>query len=231
VAAVAALGAGVAPAPATARSSPKVRELVVYKSGKAKERTVRARGVKAKVGRHRCAVGTATPLAALFRLRPGKVTLKDFGSCSRRAADGTGLFVRAIRGDRNRGQNGWVYKVGRRSATAGAADPAGPFGHGRLRSGAKVTWFYCLMKGTSCQRTLSVKPKAVSGGTVTVKVTGYDDNGKGKPAAGAKVRLNGAAAVADAAGTAQFQAPAGSYRVYASKAGAVRSFGERVVVK
>jgi hypothetical protein len=228
---VVAVGAGIAPASAGARSSPKVRELVVYKSGRAKEGTVRAKGVKAKVGRHRCAVGTGTPLAALFRLKPGKVSLKDFGSCSRRASDAAGLFVRAIRHDRNKGQNGWIYKVGRKSASAGSADPSGPFGRGRLRSGSRVVWFYCFMKGTSCQRTLSVRPKVASGGTVSVKVTGYDDNGKGKPAAGAKVRLNGAAAVADAAGVAQFQAPTGRYRVYASKAGAVRSFGERVVVK
>ena len=41
-----------------------------------------------------------------------------------------------IAGERNRGQDGWVYKVGRRAGTAGAADAAGPFGNGRGCAGA-----------------------------------------------------------------------------------------------
>ena len=120
-------------APTASAKAPVVRQLVAFKSGATLERKVRARGLNVKVGRRRCAVGTATPLAALLRSKPGTIGLRDFGSCSRRARDSGQLFVRSIRKDRNRGLDGWVYKVGRKAATAGAADPAGPFGRGRLQ--------------------------------------------------------------------------------------------------
>ena len=71
-------------------------------------------------------------------------------------ATAAGLLVTGIGPDRNRGQRGWVYKVGRRAATAGAGDLGGPFGRGRLRAGQRVTWFYCVRAG-DCQRTLEVR--------------------------------------------------------------------------
>lgn len=218
------------PASGAARKAPKVDHMVVFRSGKTVRHKVKAKGVKVKVGHRRCAAGTATPLAALVRSKPGKVGLKDYGSCSKRAVDGGGLFVRSIAGTKNKGRNGWVYKVGRKAATAGAGDPTGPFGNGRLRSRRRVTWFYCFMKDSSCQRTLSVKAKVVAD-TMTVRVRGYDDAGKGKLTAGATVHVNGATALTDAQGAAQFQTPAAAYRVHASKKGLVRSFSERVVVK
>ena len=128
------LAAGVGPSAAAA--PPKVSQLVVYRDGSAVTKTVSTRAAKVSVGGRRCTAGDGTALAALVRSKPGKLRLRDFGSCSRRAADGAGLFVESIRGDGNRGQNGWVYKVGRRAASAGAADPGGPFGRGRLRSGS-----------------------------------------------------------------------------------------------
>ena len=39
---------------------------------------------------------------------------------NRPAATTSALIVTGIRGDRNRGQRGWVYKVGRRAGTTGA---------------------------------------------------------------------------------------------------------------
>lgn len=218
------------PASAAARKAPRVDHMVVFRSGKAFRHRVKAKGLKVKVGHKRCAVGTATPLAALFRSKPGKIGLKDFGSCSKRAADGAGLFVRSIRGTKNKGQNGWVYKVGHKSASAGAGDPSGPFGHGRLRSGRRVTWFYCRMKDGGCQRTLTVKV-SVAADTMTVRVRGYDDAGKGKLIEGATVHVNGVTAATNALGEAQFETPPLTYRVYATNAGMVRSFSERVVVK
>ena len=107
-------------------------------SATARYRAKRAstRGVLVRIGRRRCASATGTPLAALVRARPSRrIGLKDFGSCSRRARDGAGLFVRRIGPDANRGNDGWVYKVGRKVATAGAGDPSGPFGRRRLRRG------------------------------------------------------------------------------------------------
>lgn len=224
------VAACVLPTSVAARTAPRVDHMVVFKSGKAFRHKVKARGLKVKVGHRRCAAGTGTPLAALFRSKPGKIGLKDFGSCSKHAVDGGGLFVRSIHGTRNKGQNGWVYKVGHKAATAGAADPTGPFGHGRLRSGRRVTWFYCYMTDASCQRTLEVKV-SVAAETMTVRVRGYDDAGKGKLIQGAAVHVNGVTAATNALGVAQFEVPAGTYRVYATNAGMVRSFSERVAVK
>jgi uncharacterized membrane protein len=228
VALIAALVA--APAAAEARA-PVVHQLVVFKSGKTKARGVSSKGVLVKVGQRRCAAGTGTALAALVRSKPGRLRLRDFGSCSKRARDGAGLFVSGIGRDRNHGQNGWTYKVGRKAATAGAADPAGPFGKGRrLRQGQRVTWFYCRLVGGGCQRTLELKAAAEPGGVATT-VRGYDDRGHGVAVAEATVKLGAATRVTDPSGVAHFGAAPGSYKAYASKKGFVRSFSERVVVR
>jgi hypothetical protein len=221
------LAAGVGPSAAAA--PPKVSQLVVYRDGSAVTKTVSTRAAKVSVGGRRCTAGDGTALAALVRSKPGKLRLRDFGSCSRRAADGAGLFVESIRGDGNRGQNGWVYKVGRRAAGAGAADPGGPFGRGRLRSGQRVTWFYCRMRDGGCQRTLELKVRPETGALVAT-VRGYDDSGKGIAVAGATVGAGGQSAETDSSGSARLSLPAGRYRAVASKAGLVRSFAERVEV-
>jgi hypothetical protein len=174
-------------------------------------------------------VGDRLPLAALVRARPGRIRLRDFGTCGRRARDSEGLFVTAIGRDRNRGQRGWVYKVGGRVATAGAASPSGPFGHGRLRSGQRVMWFYCR-EATRCQRTLAVRARANGPGAVVARVVGYDDAGHAVAIAGATVRLGGLSATTGPDGRASLRAPAGRRRLYASKPGLVRSFPEPVVV-
>ena len=208
-----------------------VRQLVAFKSGATVERTVRARGLTGKVGGRRCAVGTGTALAALLRSKPGTIRLRDYGSCSRRARDSGQLFVRSIRTDRNRGLDGWVYKVGRKWASAGAADPAGPFGRGRLRTGARVTWFYGHSRGGSFQRTLELTAKRSGSGTVAVRVRGYDDDGRGIAIQGAEVFARGASAVTDQRGAALITRPPGSYVLRATKPGLVPSFGERVTVR
>jgi hypothetical protein len=212
-----------------AAAPPKVSQLIVYRDGSAVAKTVSARATKVKVRGRRCTAGEGTALAALVRSKPGKLGLRDFGSCSRRAADGAGLFVQSIRGEANRGQNGWVYKVGRRAASAGSADPGGPFGRGRLRSRQRVTWFYCRMREGGCQRTLELELSAESGALLAT-VRGYDDAGKGVAVAGATVSAGGESAQTDAGGAARLALPAGRYRAVATKAGLVRSFAERVAV-
>jgi hypothetical protein len=222
--------AGTPGEPSAAQRGPVVRQMVVFRSGRAVTSRVSSRGLRARVGRKRCAVAGATALAALLRDPPARVRLLDFGSCSRRARDGGQLFVRGIGRDLNRGQDGWVYKVGRRAATAGAADPAGPFGRGRLRAGQRVTWFYCHLVRGGCQRQLELRAAPEPGG-VAVTVRGYDDEARGVRVAGATVRLGSAEQVTDAAGVARFAVDPGSYRAFAEKAGLVRSFTERVVVR
>lgn len=109
-------------------------------------RTVGAAATTVKVGSARCAVASGTPLAALLAARRTvglTVKVADYGSCGASAADGGGLYVTQVAGDRGRGQAGWVYSVGGRLGTAGAADPSGPFGSGRLKRGQQVVWFWC----------------------------------------------------------------------------------------
>jgi hypothetical protein len=217
------------PADASRAAAPKIRQLVVFRDGSAVSKRVSTRATLVRVAGRRCTAGDGTALAGLVRSSPGRIRLRDFGACSTRPGDGGGLFVQAIRGDRNRGQNGWVYKVGRRAATAGAADPAGPLGRGRLRAGQRVTWFYCRLREGGCQRTLELSWRAEPG-TLVATVRGYDDQARGVAVEGATVRAGGVSAPTDAAGVARLQLPAGRYRAVAEKAGLVRSFTERVEV-
>jgi hypothetical protein len=224
------LAAAVAPGGAAAARAPVVDQLVVFPSGKVVHKRVSTRAVTVKVHGKRCRAGAGTALPALVRSHPGKIRLRDFGSCSQRAADGSGLFVSGVGRYHNKGRDGWVYKVGTRAATAGVADPAGPFGNGRLHSGKRLTWFFCRLRADGCQRSLGVRVKSEPGG-VAVTVTGYDDEGRGAPESGASVSLDGAEQVTSTAGVSHFSVAAGRHRVYAIKAGRVRSFTERVVVK
>ena len=229
---IAAAGVALCAVPAAAAAkAPVVRHLVVLEDGTAKEKRVRASATTVRVGRRRCAAGRATPLAALVRSKPGALGLKDFGSCSRRAADSGQLFVRSIRGQRNRGQDGWIYKVGRKVATAGAADPSGPFGRGRLRTGQRVTWFYGRMRGGSFQRTLELTARQSGAGTLAIRVRGYDDNGRGMPVADADVISRAAKAVTDSSGAAMLSLSPGSHVLRARKRGLIPSFGLRVMVR
>ncbi len=226
------LAALVVASPAVAAAppdAPAVEQMVVFRDGDSVTRTVAAKEVRVRVGGRRCIAGEGTALAALVRSHVGRIGLRDYGSCSTRARDAAGLFVKSIAGERNRGQDGWVYKVGRRGATAGAADPSGPFGRGRLKKGQRVTWFYCRLRDGGCQRTLALHATAEPG-AVSVTVRSYDDEGRGVPVEGAMVSAGGVSAVSDAAGGARLLLSAGNHRLVAEKDGLVRSFPERVAV-
>lgn len=203
--------------------------MVVFRSGDAFTRRVSTARTLVRGGGRRCAAGDGTALAALVRSRPGRLRIRDFGSCSLRARDGAGLFVESIRSDRNRGQNGWVYKVGRRGATAGAADPTGPFGNGRLKSDQRVTWFFCRLVGGGCQRTLELRVSARPGG-VQASVRGYDDEGRGVPIEGATATAGSTSGVTTADGTVELALDPGVHTLVARKDGLVRSFAERVAL-
>lgn len=197
--------------------------------------TLRARTVS--VGGRRCAAGRATPLSVLAGSRL-RLRLRDYGSCGRSPRNSGGLFVTSVGSEANRGNDGWVYKVGRRSGTAGAADPGGSFGNGRrLRGSDRVLWFWCVQDGQQhCQRTLEATPERSvvdRGAQLRVRVRAYDDFGRAVPAAGAIVRLSTARAVVGADGVATLTVPAlsGGASVFATGAGAVRSFSERVTIR
>lgn len=224
-----------------AQGAPRVRVMVVGRSDLLlAPRTVAAGAVTVRASGRPCAAGAGTPLAALAGARraggPG-FRVRDYGgSCSRRAADGAGLFVFQVGPDRNRGRDGWVYKVGGRLGTAGAGDPGGPFGRGLLRSGQHVTWFWCRMsRRGSCQRTLSVRPAARrvrAGGRLAVTVFGFDDRGRRARVAGARVLLGGRSARSGRDGVALLRAPGrrGRVRLTATRRGMVRAFDTRVRV-
>jgi hypothetical protein len=212
---------------APAHAAPLFDQLVVFRSGEARTETVGTRAIRTRVGDHRCRVPRATPLAALVRSRVAKLQVRDFsGSC-----DPSSLFVSAIGRNRNRGQSGWVYKVGNRQGTTAASDPSGPFGTGRLKRRARVTWFYCVFAAGGCQRTLGLRARDDGGGTVTVRVTAYDDEGRGARLEGARVVSGGRSAETDANGVATLSLPVGSHRLHAEKRGQIRSFSERIRVR
>lgn len=226
-----------APAAAASPAAPRVETMVVGRHGEklAAARVRTARTARARVAGVPCIVGAATPLAALLAT-PLSLRLKDFGSCSARARDAAGLFVTTVAGQRNRGSDGWVYKVGPRAGTAGAADLGGAFGDGhRLRSGQRVLWFWCVMGAKGCQRTLEVTPRSATvgpGEPVAVSVRARDDRGAAVAAAGARVTLGSARVTTDAAGNATLVAPpvAGGASLRATAPGLVRAFPERVTV-
>ena len=225
-----ALAFGVAAAPAAAAGAPRVHQLVVFRDGSAKQKTVRAARVSVKVQGRRCAIGAGLPLGALVASHVARLGLHDYGSCSRRPRDAGGLFVKSIGPDVNRGQDGWVYKVGLKTATGGAAEPSGPFGRGRLKSGTNVVWFYCHMRGSGCQRTLAFTKVKPSAGGITVSVRAFNDRGRGVAAAGVTVHLDSRTATTDAGGTARLAAGRGRHTLFADGGAFVRTFSRRVVV-
>ncbi|MEA2398158.1 MAG: hypothetical protein QOK25_1714 [Thermoleophilaceae bacterium] len=232
VSVVAAAALAVAATPASAKA-PTVPQLVVFRAGNALDSVaVKARATHVRVGGRRCAVGAGTALAALAVSKPPKLKLRDYGSCGKRARDAVSLFVRGIGPDVNHGIDGWVYKSGNRLATAGAGDPSGPFGSGRLKSGTRVTWFYCHMNAAnhSCQPTLRLSAQPADPGTMRVHVTAYDDRGHATPAGGSTVHAGAATTTADSNGDATLTLAAGTYLVHAERSGSIRSFDEALDV-
>ena len=215
-----------------AAAAPRIKQMVVFRDGHARLSQPSLAATTVKVGRKRCALPGGTPLAALVRSAVAPLSLRDYGSCSKRPADAGSLFVRAIGSDRNKGSDGWVYKAGNVLGTAGAGDPAGPVGRGRLRPGARVTWFWCHVtsRDNGCPHTLVVAVTR-GAGQLTVRVRRYDDRGKGRAAAGATVHAAGARATAEPDGVARLSVPSGRYSVYADQAGRIRSFPVAAEVK
>jgi hypothetical protein len=145
--------------PATA-SAAEVDLMVVGKERVLRAPTeVRLKVRAVKVAGRRCRLGGATPLSVLVAAKL-KLGLRDYGHCGKRPRDAAGLYVTRVKREREKGRGGWVYKVGRRAGSTGAADPAGPFGTGkRIHGGQRITWFWCEQnQAGGCQRTLEVRP-------------------------------------------------------------------------
>jgi hypothetical protein len=190
-----------------------------------------------------CGVALGLPLDALAVLaRTSRITmsLTDYGHCTSSPAGSGQLFVTAIDGEQNHGLNGWEYKVDGRSGTAGAADPTGPFGNGRLKPYERLVWFWCQSFDGGCQRSLEVRaPRSVRrGATFSVTVVGDDNNGNGEPMSGARVSAGASrgasvSAVTGHSGRATFRAPSrpAVLTVNATRAGSVPAFPVAVQVR
>jgi hypothetical protein len=216
---------GLAPAAHAARAD----LLVVGKGGTVLRaaKPVTLKRATVKVGTRRCQVAATTPLAALARTTL-VLKLRDYGSCSSRPADATALYVRGIGKQVERGTDGWVFKIGRRTPSTGAGDPLS-----KLRDGTRLLWFWCRNGAAGCQRSLEAQPAAtaVAGGSeLRVTVRGYDDNGKGQVVPGATVRLGSATATTGADGVATVTVPAGAatLSLMATKPGLVPAFPVKV---
>jgi hypothetical protein len=202
----------------------KERVLRGPKEVRLKQRTV-------KVAGRRCRVAARTPLSVLAAARL-PLGIRDYGRCGRDPQAAGGLYVAKVADEREKGRGGWVYKVGRRAGTTGAADLTGR----RLRHGQRVTWFWCELQASGgCQRTIEVRPARRTvgpGETLRVTVRGYDDFARGVAAAGATVRLGSVTTATDAQGVALLTVGprTGRLRLTATRAGLVRAFPVTVTV-
>jgi hypothetical protein len=226
---------------AAAASGPGVQAMIVGREGTilSGPRAVTASATTLRVGARGCRVAAGTPLATLAALRraggPG-FAMRDYGHCGPSAANSGQLFVYTIGSERNRGSNGWEYKVDNVAGTTGAGDPSGPRGDGRrIASGARVLWFWCQSVAGGCQRTLAVSAPAQvpRNGGLTVSVYAYDNEGRAVPAAGAIVTLGSDFASTGVRGHATLVAPAarGRYQLAATRRGTVPSFPVSILVR
>ncbi len=223
-------------------SGPSVQSMIVGSSGAivSPARNVTAAASSLRVGAKSCAVAAGTPLAVLAASRRAggpAFALRDYGRCNGSPRNSGELFVYSLAGQVNRGQNGWEYKVNGVSGTTGAGDPSGARGDGRLlSSGAHVLWFWCQAVGGGCQRTLEVAAASFTvspGASLSVFVSGRENEGRGVPVARAIVTLGTDFASSGAGGKATLIAPSapGRYQVSATRHGLVPSFPETIVVR
>ena len=207
-------------APPAAAQTPRVDAMVVDPSGRAAAGPARValRAVTVRSGSRRCRLRAGLALNVLSLMR---VPFGARGDCD-------ALYVFQVRGHRETGRSGWVYKVGRRLPSRSASDPTGV-----LRSGQRLVWFWCRQAG-NCQRTLAMAaPRSVRRGVrFRVTVRGYDDFGRGRRIRGAVVRYDGQAARTNRSGVAVLRPRRpGRLRLVVTRRGMIRSFSSVVTVR
>ena len=192
-------------------ATPRVQALVVGKSGwTAGPASIPVRATRV----NSCRLSAGLPIGVLSALRQ---PFRARGGCG-------ALYVFQVRGDREQGAGGWVYKVGRRLPGVSASSP-----RVRLRSGQRVIWFWCRRAGR-CQRTLATAARS-SGGRMRVTVTGYDDAGRGRRMSRARVIVRRIGTSSrrtyrtGSSGTVSFRVRRGArYRIDSRRSGVVRGF-------
>ncbi len=180
-------------APATAATkSPTVDQLVVFKSGKARQGDGPRAGHHGAGRRRRCALAPRHAARGAGALAPGSdraARLRLVLAAAR--PSGGQLFVRSIRGDRNRGQDGWIYKVGRRLGTRGRRRPRGAVRPRTAAHGAARHLVLLPLTRGELPAHAGAEGHAARRRLVTVIVRGYDDNGRGVTVPGATVSGSG----------------------------------------
>ncbi len=99
-----------------------------------------------------------------------------------------------------------------------------------------MLWFWCQASGGGCQRTLEVAPSSATvspGASLSVTVSGYENEGRGAPITGAIVTLGTDFASTGSGGRASLIAPStpGRYQLSATRRGLVPSFPQTIVVR
>ena len=125
-----------------------------------------------------------------------------------------GPYLDAIGPDTAAGVIGWMYLVNNASPSVGAADYV-------LKSGDDVLWYYGDY-GLTPTRVTPSTTTTMSGGTITVTVEAYSGTAW-SPLAGATVSAGALTSTTNASGNADLTLPDGTYRISASKSGAIRS--------
>ena len=205
-----------------AAATPTVDAQLVDRSGVVVgPREVRVRALRVRGDGRTCRLRAGLPIGVLRALR---VPFRAEGSCS-------SLYVFKARGQRERGAGGWVYKVGRKLPGASSSSRSV-----RLRSGQRVTWFWCRQAG-NCQRTLetTVVPEA---GTLRIAVRSYDDFGRGRPGDRVSIgvsepgsdAIQGTVTGPDGTATMAVQ-PGRRYVVTAERKGLIPAFPETVTAR
>lgn len=198
-----------------------------------------ARGYMERVGKKRCKVSANTPLASLHAAARNfgfSYRVRDYGNCSaRNSASSSQLFIYKVGGERNRGSDGWFYKVNDRAGTLGAANAEGPFGRSLLRTGARVLWFFCnySKRYRTCQKSLRMRASrsARRGRPFQVRVSACNNSGRCRPAAQASVHFGRWSTKMGRKGRLSFKPRRrGTFKLRVTRKGALPSFSQYVRV-
>lgn len=125
-----------------------------------------------------------------------------------------GPYLDRIGEDLASGSSGWMYLVNYNSPSVGAADYS-------LQTGDNVLWFFGPFDALPTRISIS-NPTLASGQSFNVTVESFSNN-SWSPLSGATVYAGLATATTDTQGHASLSAPDGYYKVYAEKAGYVRT--------
>lgn len=132
-----------------------------------------------------------------------------------------GPYVERIDTDTAAGVVGWMYTVNTVSPSVGAHDYV-------LAANDEVLWYFADYRDKVTR--IGLASGQVNTGSAAVATVEYSENGSWVPLAGASVHAANTVVSTDANGQASLTLPDGSYKVFATASGYVRSEAETLVV-